>query len=497
MPDDDDKDETSESTASNESPAIEYIWTREARSETELIKRLHASTSALNLRDAWPEEMVVIMEELATQAGCPVKYVAALMPAVICTAAGPNVRVSAWHEGCDGTPAGWLELLNITCFLASRSGGGKSNCMRILKHALKQFERICNKSVVTTGFTIEALLERIKENGTACCVIDEGRRLRDMMNQYKGGKGDDALVWMEIQNGESQIIDRKGSSLQGSAKKKKKEDEGSSSMLALEADEGDGEEEEVVSNLRTQELTPHACVLAGTHDKTVIDWHKPEADATDGKDARLTLSHVPSASNFLSSRSVLKMSARNLKKCGQLHSVLVLIRIFTVDVLYAQAHVKDELGDVTGLPFGLLELDEPAYVIFASFYNRIGEEMDALAEEASADGGHQMSALSKARGNCLKNAGIIALSEIATSAYKKLTALHELSDRETTYDAIHRIAYPHFMQIFHDLVKSPVPTVQLVQDALQSAAAEVGGVVSRRSIVHLIPEMVQLFPATS
>ena len=65
-----------------------------------------------------------------------------------------------------------------------------------------------------------------------CSVCGDGELLPmlkvEAMSQYKSGKGDDALQFMELQNGETLILDRKsggfgGGGAQGGAKKKSSE----------------------------------------------------------------------------------------------------------------------------------------------------------------------------------------------------------------------------------------------------------------------------------
>ena len=174
-----------------------------------MVKRLHASSEAADILSFYPVHVVNMMEEMAKEASAPPMFVCALVAGAVCLAAGEHVRVSCYHEGRSGIPNGWLELFNLTTFLASRSGGGKSNVMRVIKRCIKEYERMLGASYMTTNFTIEALLERIATHGSACVCLDEGKRLRDTMGQYKSGKNDDALQFMEMQNGESIVIDRK------------------------------------------------------------------------------------------------------------------------------------------------------------------------------------------------------------------------------------------------------------------------------------------------
>ena len=192
-----------------DSPLDEQHWVEEKVPYEAIVKRLHHHSLTADISTFYPPHVVAMLQEMATQAGAPVMFVVALFGSAVCLAAGPNVRVSAVHEGQTGIPGGWVELFNLTTFLASRSGGGKSNVLRLFKIALKMFERISGSSFMTTNFTIEALLERIGVHGSACVCLDEGKRLRETMGQYKQGKGDDALQLMEMQNGEDIVIDRK------------------------------------------------------------------------------------------------------------------------------------------------------------------------------------------------------------------------------------------------------------------------------------------------
>ena len=132
-----DDDDTGSEGAADEQP--ELHWMTEEVTQEQMKKRLHASSMAFDVRKAWDPEVIVMMQCIASQANCPVMFVVALFPALICLAAGPNVRLSAWHEGASGCPDGWKELFNITTFLVSRSGGGKSNVMRIIKDIIKVF----------------------------------------------------------------------------------------------------------------------------------------------------------------------------------------------------------------------------------------------------------------------------------------------------------------------------------------------------------------------
>ena len=49
-------------------------------------------------------------------------------------------------------------MFNVTIFLAARSGAGKSNFMRELKRAVKAYMTAVGSDILTTNFTIEALM---------------------------------------------------------------------------------------------------------------------------------------------------------------------------------------------------------------------------------------------------------------------------------------------------------------------------------------------------
>ena len=124
----------------------EQHWVEEKVAYEAIVKRLHEHSLAADIGTFYPPHVVAMLQEMATQAGAPVMFVAAMFGSAVCLAAGPKVRVSAVHEGATGIPGGWLELFNLTTFLASRSGGGKSNVLRLFKIALKLFERITGSS---------------------------------------------------------------------------------------------------------------------------------------------------------------------------------------------------------------------------------------------------------------------------------------------------------------------------------------------------------------
>ena len=171
-------DDDSAPRANSEQEELTAKWIDENITYDAMLKRLHEHSGNADINDFYPPNVVAMLEEMAKQAGAPVLFAAALFSA-ICLAAGPNVRASAIHEGRSGDHFGWTELFNLTTFLASRSGGGKRNIMRLFKAAFKEFERMMGPCM-TTNFTIEALLGRIGVHGSACICLDEGKRLRNL-----------------------------------------------------------------------------------------------------------------------------------------------------------------------------------------------------------------------------------------------------------------------------------------------------------------------------
>ena len=396
-------------------------WVTESVTETQMVKRLHAHTRKFKIKQAWPPQMVKIMKAVARQCGVPVMFIASQMPAAICLAAGSKVRVSAWHEGLDGVPAGWIELFNITCFLVSRSGGGKSNGMRALKTAIASFEKAVGKSYLTTNATIEGLLSQMSTELSAALFLDEGARLKKMLNQYKSGGGDDALQFMEMQDGGIVKIRRKGNEGGGggsssSSGKRRKRGAADSPGGSGDPPGGDGDGDEAEADGEAEDggadggagtedgIVSHFVVAAGIHPQTALEQRLAHNNRTDGMEARIDFYFIPSTSAKLPPKAQLKAAARKQDKEGRLDVIFTLIRVFCEEILYARAKA-------VGLDVGLLELDDESFDAFRTFFDARGAEMDELAEYN--DGGHEMSALSKSRGVLLKKAGIITLSRIA------------------------------------------------------------------------------------
>ena len=122
--------------------------------------------------------------------------------------------VSQHHD----SGAGWNLLLNFLVFILMNSGGGKSNCIDAMSEVVANFEMFMGLKVKTSSFTMEALLQRLYENGSALIVLHEAGKLAAGQNQYKSG-GDDKYQLMEAVDGVPFVIDRKGKQEKGKEEK--------------------------------------------------------------------------------------------------------------------------------------------------------------------------------------------------------------------------------------------------------------------------------------
>ena len=314
-------------------PAVVCFWTIESKiTMADMVKRLHKSTCKVDPYTLYPKVVVTMLAAMSAQAGAPVMFAVAMLAPCVGLAAGPCVRVSAWHQGSSEIPPGWLEMRNFVSFLSSRSGGGKSNLLRLIKKAIKIFEEITGKGVLTTSYTVEVLLNQMDLVKSVFIGLDEGGRFDNQLNQFKGGKGDDKEQMMELIDGESIVKHRVGSGQSSqpghsnSKKKKKKgghdESEGESDCSDGDDDEAGGDDDEGSlrmtkekkakqskkssedSNVKT--ITSHLNVLACTHDHAVLQARLKHVTQTDGDSARRDVMFVPSKSARQPGRDVLR-----------------------------------------------------------------------------------------------------------------------------------------------------------------------------------------------
>jgi hypothetical protein len=139
---------------SNEASAVPvpapYFWTIESKiTMPEMVKRLHKSTCKVDPYTIYPKGVVTMLAAMSAQAGAPVMCAVAMLAPCVGLAAGPCVRVSVWHQGSSEIPPGWLEMMNFVSFLSLRSGGGKSNLLRLIKKSIKTVEQITGKGVLS------------------------------------------------------------------------------------------------------------------------------------------------------------------------------------------------------------------------------------------------------------------------------------------------------------------------------------------------------------
>ena len=101
------------------------------------------------------------------------------------------------QDGYEGD--GWIEPCNIAMLVFAESGGNKTTSIKFFARHLAKYCEMFEIDITTTSFTVEALVQFIADNaGRATVVMDEANRLVTQNNQYKGGKGDDKEILMEI-----------------------------------------------------------------------------------------------------------------------------------------------------------------------------------------------------------------------------------------------------------------------------------------------------------
>ena len=405
--DDDDDDERPSkghiTESDDDEDDVEYTWYQEKFGDQVLIDRANRASEKMaeQLDTVLPVEAAQMAREFSLQAACSIMFIVAMLPAVLGMACGNKVRASCWHHV---SGAGWLAMLNFICFCCAISGAGKSNALDAMQTMVKAFEKLVKKKVVTSSFTMEALMQRMVENGSALFMMHEASKLSASANQYKGGKGDDNFVLMELIDGHIHTLDRKGSP---------DEEEGEGS----DGEDADGGDDETKSKLNSKQFVPHLNGIGMTHPNPTRIALKKEEVATDGNQTRINMVFVRAkAPRMPSDRKPLLKSAAKVQGTTPLVLVLYCMRVFCETL----AALQQEIGQKD---FGLLEFDDTAYALFAEFYNEQSDHQDVLATSTGSPG-NASSGFSKSKGLCLRYAAIMQVLIFGLQGAKSVRALY-------------------------------------------------------------------------
>ena len=369
-----------------------------------------------------------LVVDTAKLINCPVEcLVHQLSPSF--GAAAPYTRASRWHH----KGVYHIEPLNFQNLLGADSGVGKSQAQReIMKHVV-MYEKTSGRNLIARNMTIESLESRMHTNahlddclvkssarqGSAMVMMDEAAKLVSL-GQYKaGGKGDHRERWMEAANGELVKTDRKGSGVKMAVNASKSSSSQSQSEESVstpgEADEDEGEEgEEFVNGLRTEQYYAHLNSILFTHPHRIAGWTWDEqaAEGTDGWTVRLKTMMVDAVRKPSAGRNALILLAESKTLETPLYHLLVASHI-----------ICENLPEIEGIPFKLLEFDDECEEGFVKWEAYVVERINELKESPAA--GLQIAVYSKSIGDLVKETGISGLMRLAEEAVKEATDLKD------------------------------------------------------------------------